>query len=587
VFERLRCSYTVCIDLEADQLNWRKDKILCIAFSNDPRRAYVFLPPYTEKFKQELIDLFDSPVSIVGHNIKFDLKFLIHQLGITNARATHDTMLAHYVLDENSRHGLKELLAWYFDVPDYEAELVTPHLSKDKRYNAVPTDKLVEYCATDTALCLKLWYKLSDELHDEELYHNPYRFPIMTAYPTIMDLEMTGMHYDRSRVDVLITEAEAEYEKKHRQLERMCGRKFNPNSWIQVSKIMYDHYKMPRVRLQNGKIGKTSRETRLLISQRLPEDSETRKWLDLFDEVKSVGKILSSYLKNMREIGDEDRVYPTYLLHGTVHGRLSARNPAIQTIPRKGTSGVWGERIKSMFTAPPNHVIMVVDYSQAEMRVAAAMSKDPFLLQVYKEGRDLHTETAIAVYGENFTKQQRGFCKNTNFALLYGGSIQSFIVAPGMDVAKTRQVLARYKDLMKGLFKWRLEQYKHLRKHGYVETPTGRLRRFPFINAANDKDAQKAAVNSPVAGMASDLTLISLIHVNDWARQQNFSVRPICTVHDSIILEVDDRPECVSHTAHAVVEIMERVGGDWFPEIPWKAEVEVGPSWGEVEEWHF
>lgn len=579
----------VALDIETDQMNWERDKILCVSIAVSPERAYVIGPDLIySKFGRHLFNwLFTHPHApvVVGHNIKFDLRFLVSQLGIDIHRTPMDTMLAHYTLFETGRHGLKELAIRYFDVEDYEEKYIKPYIGKDKRYSAVPYELLAKYCAYDTIMTLRLWYRLSEDLKQEGLYNRPFLYPIRYAYRTIMEMELHGLLVSWEEVEATIKEANEECARLQKEMESLCGREFNPNSWIQVSNIMYKHFHMPHVRLQDGSIGKTNRETRTLIAQQLDPESDAARWLDLLDQVKSIRKLVSSYLTpliKLRKTYRSDRVHPTYLLHGTVHGRLSARNPPIQTIPRSTTGAGWGEKVKKLFIAPPGYVIMVADYSQAEMRVAAAMSKDPFLLNVYREGRDLHTETTIAVYGENFTKEQRGYCKSANFALLYGGSPKSFIVSPGMDAAKTSETLKRYKELMGGLFEWRTEQYKSLLRNGYVSTPTGRQRRFPLVTRQNEEDARKAAVNSPVAGMASDLTLISLVKISERIKDESLPAHLLTTVHDSIILEVEDRLEAIEEVAAVVKRAMVETGEEYFPELPWEVDIEIGPSWGET-----
>jgi DNA polymerase-1 len=217
------------------------------------------------------------------------------------------------------------------------------------------------------------------------------------------------------------------------------------------------------------------------------------------------------------------------------------------------------------------------------MRVAACLSKDEFLLKVYRDGRDLHSEVAIAMYGEDFTKEQRVHCKMFNFSYLYGGTEHSFATDSGLPISVARDFVQRYNNVMSGLAEFRKQQLQTLRKQGYVESPFGRRRRFPMITRINVDDARKASVHAPVAGTASDLTLISLIRTQEWIDEQGLEdVKQVITVHDSNILIVPkDMQEWVGRS---VQRIMVETASEFFPEIPWKVDVEAGPDWGHIKD---
>lgn len=576
---------TLCIDIETEYLNWWEHKVLSIGIAWSPSESVVVPKElvYDEEVRDILISLFDNPnVGIVGHNFKFDVRFL-RQLGVHNAHVQHDTMLAHYVLDENSNHGLKQLLTDYLDVPDYEKELVKKHLKSSKSYYSdIPPECLYKYNALDVCYNLLLWRKFREMLEEEGLWYTPYMSVIIPSQNPLVDMELGGIRVDEDALSSLSDDISHRIEDVHKQLSEMCEKEFNPRSWQQVSQIMYEYYNMPKVRGRGYKVGSTCAAAREKIKGLISPSSEGYQWLELLETYRSLEKMRSSYVDNLPSYIFDGAVHPDYKVHGTEIGRLSASDPAIQTIPRAGTGEVggirWGEAIRSVFTVKPGHVWVKVDYSQAELRVAAALSGDSFLMDIYNNGRDLHTEVAIEMYGEDFTKEERQLCKNFNFSYLYGGTEYSFANEVGLDMEVAREFVRRYKKIMKGLTKWKEEQFKHLQENGYVTTRTGRMRRFPMITNANLDDARKSSVHAVVSGSASDITLLALIRLH---RMNIEGVRIITMVHDEIDFEI--REDRVKEAIPIIIGVMQEVGQEIFPEVPWVADAEVGPAWGKIK----
>lgn len=581
---------TICIDLECDWLNWWEDDILSIGIGLNEESA-IIIPEelvYDPEVARALTVLFTHPqVRVVGHNFKFDAKFLRHQLGVP-ATVDQDTMLAHYVLDENSRHGLKYLLKELFDVPDYEDELVKKHLPNSKsRYGLIPREDLYHYNALDVCYNLLLWESLRDELVDVGMYKEPYRHPIIDSQAVLIDMELRGVLIDTQSLEELSVELRDRIAEVQAELERLgeIEGEFNPRSWQQVSRVMYEHFNMPKVRGRGYKAGSTCAAAREKIKDHLEFDSDAYQWLEILDTYKRLEKLRSSYVDNLPDyVASDGRVHPDFKIHGTEIGRLSASDPAVQTIPRPGTGEVdgvrWGKAVRDLFTVPEGWRWVKIDYSQAELRVAAALSGDKFLMDVYTQGRDLHSEVAVAMYGDDFTKEERQLCKNFNFSYLYGGTQYSFANEVGLDMATARRFVRRYNKVMSGLSEWKNKQFSMLRRRGYVDTPTGRRRRFPIVTRKNQDDARKASVHAVVSGSASDLNLISMIRI---ARMDLEGVRILLTVHDEIDFAI--REDRLEEVIPVLIETMEEVGSDIFPQLPWKADAEVGPAWGSIKKW--
>jgi len=408
----------------------------------------------------------------------------------------------------------------------------------------------------------------------------------MAAVPYITELERDGMPVSIGKLRGLSTMLGARIEQNHKALEEMCGIEFNPNSWQQVAKIMYVHYGLPKISGRGFKKGSTNVHARDELIERL-EPCEARTWLDGLNDLKSLMKLRSSYVDNIIPLVSEGLVFPNYRLDGAESGRMSARDPAIQTIPRPGTGRVgdevWGEHIRGAFVAPEGWSFVGVDYSQAELRTAAALSGDESLLTAYQEGRDIHDETARVLFGDGFSKENRQVAKNFNFASIYSFNENAFQVERGMDRRAAKRLVRSFFALRQGLRTWQREQVAHMRRDGYVETRTGRRRRMPLITQANDDEAQKAAINMPVQGMASELTLLSFIEVASYRkrlREEQDAWRVAALIHDEILLLIRD--DYVADIGAFVRDIMLDTAKQWLPEVAWRVDIDVGKDWGHM-----
>ena len=406
----------------------------------------------------------------------------------------------------------------------------------------------------------------------------------------------------------------------------MCGRSLNLNSHVQVRKVFYDHYKMPvfRAPTKSG-LSVDAKRRGLIINKFIGQgyttnNHEPYKWIHLFAQWKKMEKIRNSYVDNVKKFMDKNgRVHPDILIYGTETGRPSVRNPALQTIPRTGTGEafgeVWGKAIKQCYCAPDGYKLVQVDYSQAEMRTATCLSGDPFLSKAYLEGIDVHGTVAelwwpgwnemdsedvwdLPIIGKMDKKTMRVQAKKGVFARLYLGTEHAIAGILGVTSKQAKPYLAKIDGLLSGLVEWENAQFNIMRKQGYVETLTGRRRRVPLITRTNIDEARKAACNAPVQGMASDLILITLIDVRkwllgsirnpllyecDWDFERRLSeVHILITVHDSIILEVPN--DMVEYVGRTVKIIMENAGIKWMPNVPWKADIEFGQTWGGLKE---
>lgn len=553
-----------------------------------------------------------TDLRFIAHNGKFDSGFL-KSLGL-QVRTDFDTMLAHYTIWEiPGTHGLKHLAAEWFGMHDYEADLVKKYLKrKSDPYSKVPFAELSLYCGWDCTQTLTLAEVLTAEMLRQGVYKWPFKNLIMPAANMLENMETEGVYLDvphlekwGKRIEAFVKKLEADLDQmvqgfiaqKHGSdlegwfqdvIEKGIRAKkyptslsnvvngtkpFNPRSPAVVAFVIYDLFGIPIISSPTVKERSTSKQAVIALQNRYPT-LKNHPFLKALTVHRRAAKIISSYIKPLLESVDSNgRVHPTFLVHGTEIGRLSARNPGIQTIPRP-YDDIFGAIIRSAITAPPGSVLIDADFSQAELRVAACLSKDDFLMDVYLNDRDLHDETAIQIYGKNFDREQRTHCKNLNFSDLYGGNEYSFASQAKLPIEEARKIVLQRKKVMKGYTRWKEGNFATARKDGKIVSPFGRVRRFPLIIESNLDEVRKASTHFLVSSVASDLNLLACIDLV----QRGY--KAVLTVHDSIIVEC--REEDAEATRIEVQATMVRVATEWFPELKWKVDADIVQRWAAV-----
>lgn len=614
----------IAFDIETTQVDFMRDRILCMSVSPEYGTAYIIPDSLLyqdgiefvttgwskEKWERFLEDfryvtgsylkpnydtvallsvMFNVPgYAWVGHNCKFDLRFLVGQLGVAPPVSIVDTIVMHYTLDERKGgHALKSLADDYFDSGNYEAELFNYITKKSGHYSNIPRRVLYKYNAMDTELTLRLAYELEKELKQQGLWEHPYMFPMMAALPMLLHAELTGVNIDWESLDRMeIEEIEPELVRLQGELQEICGHPdLNPLSSKRVNDIVYDELKFPIIEVRTRAAGK---RIRARSSQQAVIDGWAKMYeqgeLNVSDqawafilklrEYRHVRKMLGSYVRKWRKFrGTDSRVHTSFLLRGTVTGRLSSKDPPMQTIPSKITEK-WGQLVASAHIPRPGWKFLYADYSQAELMVAACLSGDQFMIDAFqKPDVDYHSEVALAAYGEDFTKDDRQACKRLTFGWLYGGNVFEIAMnALQFEGPVAKRFATEWDELFAATVVWRKAQGDLMMKQGYVESVFGRRRRQLLLTRENASKAKRIAMNAPIQSAVSDLNLISATRLyhhylgSDWAHV-------VLLIHDSIVMEVRD--DHINEVEEVMHEIMIGTAEKYFPQVLFKADVKV------------
>lgn len=513
--------------------------------------------------------------TVWGQNfVSFDQKWIRRHLKIDYCKIDFDTMLAHYLLDEErGGHGLEQ-----------QALIGTSMTPWKKEFTLEDTVQMCRYLCKDVDAGYRLRQVWEPQLNPLQLWL--LRELLIPLGNILMDVEYRGVRiqtdnlnrmdeYFRRRISEEISDL-----KKHpavRAFELSKNSEFSPDSAPQVAELMEHFLKLKAVKRTEG--GKYSTDKEVL------DHYGSHPVVSSIKTVRQLRKLHSTYCVNFAEKSAEDgRIHTTYNLHGTVTGRPSSENPNLMNIPREGTAAKVMEdskAIKGAFAASENCCILQADYSQIELRVLACMSGDKVMSETFHRGQDAHAATAAALYGvpiEKVTKEQRNAGKIPNFGIPYGMSEESLIrdfVAAGNTEEEAKTFMRRHRETYTGVWKYMAKQEEIVRTIGYQETPFGRRRRYAEVGNRE----LRQAYNFPIQSIASDLTELSIIRCVRAMKELGLNAKFLMTVYDSIMFDVPIKE--FWQTATLVKTIMEGMKFDWLT-VPIVADLEAGPDWGHL-----
>ncbi len=402
--------------------------------------------------------------------------------------------------------------------------------------------------------------------------------------PVIEKMNATGVKLDVEYLKKLSKEYHKELDKLSKSIHKYAGCEFNIKSPKQLAEVLFDKLEL-----------KPKNQKKTAGGQRSTKESELeklRKEHPIIEDIfayRELQKLLSTYIDNMPAMVSKDgRLRSEFVQTGTTTGRLSSRNPNLQNIPTKTSQG---RRVRDAFIAEKGYVLLALDYSQIELRVAAILSKDEKLIKVFKSGGDVHSAVAAEVFGvapEEVTGEQRRRAKVINFGILYGMGVNALRANLGGETttAEAREYLSAYFERFSGLAKWIDTTKADAARLGYTETLFGRRRYFdglnsklPFIRAS----AERMAVNAPVQGTSADILKIATVQVDALlTKKYAAQAKLVLQVHDELILEA--KKSEVKEMALAIKNIMEKVlKKDISEGVPIVADIKVGDNWGALQ----
>jgi len=540
---------------------------------------YVPIPAEREKALQ-IVNIFkevyeSDKILKIGQNLKYDLEVL-HNYGIELKGKMWDTMIAHYLIQPELHHNMDYMAEIYLNYQTIHIEeLIGPKGKNQRSMRSLPPSQVYEYACEDADITLRLKNKLEPELKKfecEELFYN-IEMPLM---PVLAEMEMNGVCLDTDSLketSKVFTERMNEIEAR---IYELAGEQFNIASPKQVGEILFDKLKIVE-KAKKTKTGQyvTSEE----VLQQLRNKHEIVA--DILEH-RGLKKLIGTYIDALPKLINPrtGHIHTSFNQTITATGRLSSSDPNLQNIPIRGEDG---KEIRKAFIPEPGCLFFSADYSQIELRVMAHLSKDENMVQVFREGKDLHAATAANIYKkpiDEVSRDERTKSKRANFGIIYG--ITVFGLAERLDIPREEAKL-----LIDGYFATfpqvhdYMEQAKQTaRQQGYVVTLFGRRRYLPDINSHNATVrgfAERNAINAPIQGTAADIIKEAMIHIHQRFKAEGIRSKMILQVHDELNFSV--YPDEKDKVERIVLEEMQAA----FPlSVPLVADSGFGKNWLEA-----
>lgn len=570
-----------CFDTETTGLDVRHCRLVGMSFSWKPQEAcYVAMPPDPEAVRRALDELRapleNGQIEKIGHNLKFDIGVL-RAHGVEVRGRLHDTMLAHYVVDPEQRHGMDHLARTHLGYSPIPISDLIGEKGKDQKTMAdVEVARVAEYAAEDADITLQLHGVLTPLAQERgaagalDTCENP-------LIPVLVDMETEGIRLDSAALAEYSTVLLREVEGLETQIYAAAGTKFNIASPKQLGEILFEYMKVEE-KPKKTKTGQYATNEEVL--QRLAVD---HRIADLVLEYRMCQKLKSTYVDTLPAAVDAatGRLHTTYNQAVTATGRIQSQNPNLQNIPIRTERG--REIRKAFVPRGPGYVLLAADYSQIELRVMAELSGDEALRQTFRDGLDVHSATAARVNGvglDAVTPEMRRQAKMVNFGIIYG--ISAFGLAQRLRIPRTEaaQIIDAYFRQYPRVKQYMDDTIALAREKGFVTTRLGRRRLLPDITSRNGtvrQAAERNAINTPIQGTAADMIKLAMIRIHHELRERGLRTRMLLQVHDELIFDL-----CRAEEAQ-VRELVERCMRTAMPmDVPIVVDLGVGDNWLEA-----
>jgi DNA polymerase-1 len=520
----------------------------------------------------------DASTPKVGHNLKYDFVMLARN-GLRPNPLTFDTMIAEWLTNPTSHNlGLKNL-AWVR--LDFRMTEITELIGTGKKQitmDQVPIEKAASYAAMDAIAVMRLLPGLQTELHARSAtkLFDEIEMPLVQV---LADMEMTGIALDISFLERMSADISARMGVLEDQVYEHVGEQFNINSTQQLSNAIFNRLKLvPPDRTRRTDAGSYSTSAEVLESLQ-----GKHPVIDLLLEYRELSKLKSTYLDALPQQVNPytRRVHTSYNQAGSVTGRIASSDPNLQNIPIRTE---LGRQVREAFIAAPGYILLSVDYSQVELRIAAHMSNDQAMLAAFRADEDIHAATSAAILGKTLdqvTKSERRNAKAINFGLLYGMSPYGLTRTSDLTLAEAEDFVEAYFKQFPGVKAYLDNMRRLAAQQGYVETLLGRRRYFPGLksggNQATRAREEREAINAPIQGTAADIMKIAMQRVASALKQNGLRGHMLLQVHDELVLECPEKE--LKKTAQIVRTMMENA---YNLVIPLKTEARYGHDWGNL-----
>ncbi len=540
VIDSIDSEQIIAFDTETTGLEHHTDTLVGFSFALNENEAYYvamnhFYLGVGEQVSQDAAKkaiLKILTCKLIGHNIKFDLHFIADFLGIDTFDIYADSMLLAWLYDSQQALSLDKLALKYFN---HEMISFKDTVKKGETFASVEIEDACRYAAEDALITLKLYNLLQDKmklLNNNEILEeaNDVEYPFIT---TLLKMERAGIAVDTKLLEDFKEEVSQRLAFLTSQIYKEAGSEFNINSTKQLGVVLFDTLSLPV-----QKKTKTGYSTDEKVLYALKDEHPI---IEFLLEYREIFKLFSTYIEPLLLLASKDeqnRIYTSFVQTGTATGRLSSKNPNLQNIPTKTD---LGRRIREAFVASEGKMLIGIDYSQIELRLLAHFSQDKVLVDAFNQDKDIHLQTAIALFGEKEAKSKRNIAKTVNFGLLYGMGAKKLSDTLHISTKEAKEIIEKYFESFPSVKTYFRSIVDSAKEDGYVETLLKRRRYFDFSTATPMLKAayERESVNSLFQGSAADLIKLSMNKIDKIIYKENLEAKMLLQIHDELIFEVD------------------------------------------------
>lgn len=571
----------ITFDTETTGLDANNCELVGLSFAINPGEAwYIPVPANFEEAKaiaHEFKPLLENEsISKVGQNVKYDI-LVLKWYDIEVKGNLFDTLLAHYVLDPDTRHNMDILAENYLGYKTVSiTELIGAKGKNQLTMRDVDVEKVKEYAGEDADVTLQLKQVFEPKLKQVEAEDllNKIEHPLVYV---LADVEFEGVKVDEQTLSEFSKELTTDIARLEQTVYEKAGVRFNISSPKQLGEVLFEKLLLdPKAKKTKTGQYQTGEDVLLALASK---SDIVRDILDF----RQLLKLKSTYVDALPLMINPKtgRIHTSYNQAVAATGRLSSQNPNLQNIPIRTERG--REVRKAFIPRDENHVLLSADYSQIELRIIAEISKDPNMLDAFAKNLDIHNATAANVYGvalNEVTGEQRRNAKAVNFGIIYGQSAFGLSQSLGIPRKEAGDIIEQYFVQFAGIKNYMSDTMNFARENGYVKTLMGRRRYLRDINSANATVrgfAERNAINAPIQGSAADMIKIAMINIHKEFKAQNLATRMTMQVHDELVFDVPKHEieivkPIIAHNMKTAIKT----------EVPIMVEMGVGTNWLEA-----
>lgn len=575
--KRLLTQNSVCFDTETTGVDPLRCELVGLSFAFKEGEAYYVPIPTDQEEAQRCIEHFRpffeaEEIEKVGQNIKYDL-LVLRNYEIELKGPLFDTMIAHYLLNPELRHGMDYMAETYLNYQTIRIEeLIGPKGKNQKSMRDADPNAVKDYAAEDADITLRLKNILEKEIRENGLERLFYEVE-MPLTRVLADMEWNGVRLDLKALNELSGIYTAELQQIEKEIVKMAGVDFNVNSPKQTGEVLFDHMKIS----DNPKKTKTGQYR--TNEEELEKIKNLHPIVDMILEQRGLKKLLGTYIDAFPLLVNPrtGKVHTSFNQTVAATGRLSSTNPNLQNIPIRDERG---RELRKVFIPDEGALFASSDYSQIELRIMAHLSGDENMVDAFNKGHDIHAATASKIFKvalDEVNEDMRRKAKTANFGIIYG--ITPFGLSERLNIPRgeAKALIDEYFTTFSGVKSYMDNSIAVAREKGYVETILGRKRFLADINSRNAVVrgyAERNAINAPIQGSAADIIKVAMIRIDERFKKEKLQSKMILQVHDELDFNVI--PAELEKVRKIVVDEMENA---CQLSVPLKTDFGVGENW--------